>query len=262
MKNKIIGIYSITSPSGKVYIGQSWDIDKRWNRYKYNLDYTRQFHLDNSFRKYGYKNHVFTVVHELQEGVTQTVLDIHEQFYMDDYRKRGIKLLNCKEGGGGGKMHPDTIERRRQKQIGSKRSQETKSKISSSQIGRFVSDETKQKIAAAHRGLVTTQETKDKLSAAGKGKKKPAGHGANVSKALKGLAKSDAHRLALSISRKESGASSGAKNGRAKLTEAIVREIRQKYRAGSTLTQLHKEYGMSKSGMHSIVTGKNWPGIS
>ena len=28
------GIYKITNPNGKVYIGQSIDIDKRWNKYK------------------------------------------------------------------------------------------------------------------------------------------------------------------------------------------------------------------------------------
>jgi predicted GIY-YIG superfamily endonuclease len=30
----MIGIYKITSPSGKVYIGQSWDIYDRWKKHK------------------------------------------------------------------------------------------------------------------------------------------------------------------------------------------------------------------------------------
>lgn len=30
----MIGIYKITSPTGKVYVGQSVDIEKRWNQYK------------------------------------------------------------------------------------------------------------------------------------------------------------------------------------------------------------------------------------
>ena len=29
----MIGIYKITSPSGKVYIGQSIDIERRWKKY-------------------------------------------------------------------------------------------------------------------------------------------------------------------------------------------------------------------------------------
>lgn len=29
-----IGIYKIKSPSNRIYIGQSWDIDKRLNYYK------------------------------------------------------------------------------------------------------------------------------------------------------------------------------------------------------------------------------------
>ena len=30
----MVGIYKITSPSGKIYIGQSWNISDRISRYK------------------------------------------------------------------------------------------------------------------------------------------------------------------------------------------------------------------------------------
>lgn len=33
--NKLIGIYKITSPTDRIYIGQSKDINKRFNSYKY-----------------------------------------------------------------------------------------------------------------------------------------------------------------------------------------------------------------------------------
>ena len=46
------GIYKITNPNGKVYIGQSIDIDKRWNKYKVK-NCKPQIRLYNSLNKYG-----------------------------------------------------------------------------------------------------------------------------------------------------------------------------------------------------------------
>lgn len=261
MINKIIGIYKITSPSGKVYIGQSWDIKNRWNHYKYKNEISRQFPLTNSFIKYGYAAHKFEVIHELPSDVEQEVMNRYEQFYMDQYRECEIILLNCKEGGANGKLHPDAIERRSAKIRGQKRSDETKSKISFANTQRILSQETKDKIGAANKGNICSEETRDKLSQAGKGKKKPAHHGYNVSKALTGVPKSKEHRKALSEARIKSGCASGANNPKAKLTENIVREIRLKHKAGSTLSELFREYKMSKSGMHSILTGKNWSDV-
>lgn len=54
---KIIGIYKITSPSGKIYIGQSRDLDKRLKSYKCGSSKTKgQPKLYNSFEKYGIDN--------------------------------------------------------------------------------------------------------------------------------------------------------------------------------------------------------------
>jgi group I intron endonuclease len=52
------GIYKITSPTKKVYIGQSKDIIKRFKSYNQKLG-KGQPRLNNSFLKYGIKNHVF-----------------------------------------------------------------------------------------------------------------------------------------------------------------------------------------------------------
>ena len=48
----MIGIYKIISPSGKIYIGQSRNIDKRFQQYK-RLNCAKQPRLYNSFIKYG-----------------------------------------------------------------------------------------------------------------------------------------------------------------------------------------------------------------
>ena len=57
------GIYKITSPSKKVYIGQSIDIEKRFKQYK-RLDCKKQPKLYNSLKKYNPENHVFEIIEE------------------------------------------------------------------------------------------------------------------------------------------------------------------------------------------------------
>ena len=56
----MIGIYKITSPTGKVYIGQSIEIEKRWMRYKnITKSVKKQPAIYNSLLKYGSENHIF-----------------------------------------------------------------------------------------------------------------------------------------------------------------------------------------------------------
>jgi hypothetical protein len=55
---KIIGIYKITSPSNKIYIGQSNNILYRWKYCYKKLNCKSQRHLYNSLMKYGFDNHV------------------------------------------------------------------------------------------------------------------------------------------------------------------------------------------------------------
>jgi group I intron endonuclease len=59
------GIYKITNPNGKVYIGQSIDIDKRWNKYKVK-NCKPQIRLYNSLNKYGWENHYKDIIEECE----------------------------------------------------------------------------------------------------------------------------------------------------------------------------------------------------
>jgi hypothetical protein len=55
MRDNVVGIYKITSPSGKIYIDQSWDIGMR--RYKYKSNNLKgQVKLTNSFKIIGGKS--------------------------------------------------------------------------------------------------------------------------------------------------------------------------------------------------------------
>ena len=56
----MIGIYKITSPKGRVYIGQSIDILYRFKKYK-QMQCKGQVRLYNSFLKHNVENHLFEI---------------------------------------------------------------------------------------------------------------------------------------------------------------------------------------------------------
>ena len=57
----MVGIYKITNPSGKIYIGQSVNIDNRISSYK-NLKCKNQTKLYRSLLKYTFENHIFEIL--------------------------------------------------------------------------------------------------------------------------------------------------------------------------------------------------------
>lgn len=130
----MVGVYKITNPSGKIYIGQSWNLDSRKSYYK-GLFCKDQPAIFNSLKKYGWSKHSFSVICELPEDVTQEVLDNYEIFYWQQFKDCNFEILNVKQPGKGGKH-----------------SQKTKSKISDSKKGSKHSEQTKQKIKNTLKG--------------------------------------------------------------------------------------------------------------
>lgn len=156
----MVGIYKITSPSGRVYIGQSKDIVKRWARYKDINSAQRQPLILSSFKKYGISNHVFEVIHELPKDTCQDVIDAYEILYIEQYRACGFSLLNIKEGGLFGSHGESTKKKIGASKIGNK-----------NRLGKFHSDETKSKISktktgkdrAWNKGIPWPEEVRDKM---------------------------------------------------------------------------------------------------
>lgn len=108
----MIGIYKITSPSNKVYIGQSIDIDKRLDKYKTDLKYISQPKLRNSLRKYGIDNHKFEILEEcLQEQLNERET-YYKQLELDKINNNWDKVLFCElyDLGGGPKSKETRIK--------------------------------------------------------------------------------------------------------------------------------------------------------
>jgi group I intron endonuclease len=109
-----IGIYKITSPSGKIYIGQSVNIHRRWKEYKYPKKEHYDYKLYNSLKKYGYTNHIFEIICEC----TEKELNDKEIFYgklFDVTGKNGLNIREC--GGSKGNLSPETKQKISKKAI-------------------------------------------------------------------------------------------------------------------------------------------------
>ena len=113
------GIYRITSPSNKMYIGQSNNIERRFREYK-GLNCKQQTFLYNSFIKYGVENHKLEVLLGLDENITQDYLNHCEQFFMDYYREEGYQLMNLREAGSNGKQSEETRKKNSDSKKGEK----------------------------------------------------------------------------------------------------------------------------------------------
>jgi len=117
----MIGIYKITSPTNKIYVGQSVNIEKRFNDYLLDkTKYKNQIRLVNSINKYGIKNHVFEILEECKFEQ----LNICERKWQDFYNVIGKQGLNCKLqscNGKSGKLSEETKNKIRNSNFGKKR---------------------------------------------------------------------------------------------------------------------------------------------
>ena len=171
LKNVIIGIYKITNPKNKIYIGQSTNIKNRFNTYKKHYKHLKsQYRLFNSINKYGVENHKFEIICECSLEELDFLEILYKKFYLMKHDWNQVLFCKVYDAGGG------------------PLSEETKKKISKALTGKTRlkgykhNEETKKKISKALKGKVKTQqhrenmkrvmteETKRKLSEAHKGK--------------------------------------------------------------------------------------------
>lgn len=150
-------IYKLTSPSGKIYVGQTTDLERRLRRYKNLMNYKgrKQPKLFYAIKKHGWDSFVVEI---LERSISECFLDEKEVEYIEKFDSyRGKHGLNCTAGGKTprGEEHP--------------------------RFGKKHSEEAKRKISKSKKGQKASLETRDKISKARKGKKQP-----NISKAQQG----------------------------------------------------------------------------
>lgn len=90
------GVYKFTSPSGKVYIGQSSNFNRRKSEHKYASKNTIN-KLYSSFQKYGMDNHKFEILFLSNDDYEKNRM---EQFYINFYNsiKSGLNLIDVTGG--------------------------------------------------------------------------------------------------------------------------------------------------------------------
>lgn len=100
----MIGIYKITDPEGKIYVGLSKNIELRWKQHA-NLRFGGNNKLRGSFIKYGSSNHVFSIIEELTND--DKLLRKQERYWIRYYNSFNDGL---NENGGGSGPGSHTTE--------------------------------------------------------------------------------------------------------------------------------------------------------
>lgn len=133
--NKIGFVYMITSPTGRLYIGSTYDVEHRWIQY-YLILCKSQRKLYNSLLKHGPENHKFEII---WQGPIEDMLK-YETMIGWEFDVLNKDNLNC-----------------RLPKLGD--------------VYSVMSDETKLKISIKNKGTIRTQVQKDKLRIINLGKK-------------------------------------------------------------------------------------------
>ncbi len=93
-------IYKISSPSGKLYVGKTYDLRKRINSHKCSAKVNKNIILYNSIRKYGWDAHILEII----ETVDDALMNEREIFWITElktYCYDNPNGLNMTKGGEG-----------------------------------------------------------------------------------------------------------------------------------------------------------------
>lgn len=223
----MIGIYKITSPSGKIYIGQTTNYSKRHNAYK-NHKCKLQPKLFASIEKYGFINHTIEIVKECQVKD----LNYYERYYQEYYESvlNGLNLRYTATTDKSGFM-----------------SEETKKKMSDSGKGKVITEEWRKNLSIAGMNRKHTEEEKQKISQSHKGKKKSAEHIAKIQATLK--------TMQMPKRSEQTKALQSLNNGKSKKVKQydLQGNFINQFRSGS---QASRELGISVMSISSCALGK------
>lgn len=165
------GIYAIwNSVLDKIYIGQAYNIRKRWkdHRAAFKNSYHSNRYLQAAYDKYEDFELVFYVI----EFCDKLKLDELEQYWMDHYksydRNLGYNLSPTAGSSVGYKHSEETLANWSKQRKGKKRSEQAKLAIKEGWKKRKangpVSEETKKKLSESHIGIKRNEEFKINMS--------------------------------------------------------------------------------------------------
>lgn len=165
----ICGVYAITSPTGKRYIGSAVDVRKRWRVHRCLLR-AGTHHckpLQQAFVKYGEGSLRF----EMLENTERDALLEREQHHIDAVPFARLYNILPQAGGTQGRVITNEMRKRLSSKLkGRKFSDETLARMRCAQKGRKQSSETVSKRAAALKGKQCSEVTRAKISASQRGR--------------------------------------------------------------------------------------------
>ena len=155
-------IYKHTSPSGKSYIGQTNNYDRRCSEHQTRTA-CRAFH--SAIKLYGWDNFSHEILHE---NLTIEQANELEEQLIKEYNTLSPNGYNLKTGGLNSKTCQEIVNKVALANKGKTRSQETRNKMSLVKKGKTHSQETLNKMSLANKGKTHSQESRDKMSLAKK----------------------------------------------------------------------------------------------
>lgn len=164
-------IYKYVSPSGKVYIGQTINEEKRKHDFLHKKVYAG-YKIDKARKKYGPENFEYSVLVKVcgdNEEELVKYLDILEIGFIKMYNSNNTGY-NSTNGGHSTIGYVFTDEHKQKikdSRVGMIFSKEHCRNISVSMTGKSLSEETKRKISESHKGRLShpiTQEMRQKIS--------------------------------------------------------------------------------------------------
>jgi group I intron endonuclease len=214
MSESIYCVYKHTSPSGKSYIGQTNNYQKRCVRHRANAERSV---FGAAIKKHGWDNFTHEI---LKENLTIDEANKFEALLIEENNTIAPNGYNIQSGGKNCIMHKDTrakisaihkgktltpehLEKLRIANTGRVPSKETMAKIAAKNIGRTVSESQKIKQSFAMKGRKLTNEHKKAISEGGKGKVISQLTRDRISSANMGREVSESHKNAVAIANSE-----------------------------------------------------------
>lgn len=151
-------IYKHTSPSGKSYIGQTNNFNRRTNGHASINSPCRA--LKNAILKYGWDNFSHEI---LVDNLTLEQANELETKFILEFNTLSPNGYNLTTGGNNKVASNETKKKISMSLTGRTISDATKIKISKIHKGKITSDETKRKISESHMGKILSEETKQKM---------------------------------------------------------------------------------------------------